>query len=246
LEKLDAGPGAPRTVAGSWYPLGGGTSRMVFEFRDANSADQFAGEELVRTALGTFVRATMDVQVDGRKVRLAAPTKASLVPAIADLIAEFRVGPDRATSMANLKWIGAAAHAYAAQKYPNQRETYFAPDLQSLWKEVLKVVLKGAKAPLRVLVSPLSGTQPKLDESGNFAFEPDYVYLRFTMPIQRFAKPADTVLAYERPQDYKNRGTIVLYADGHVAWVKMAEFKKQLEATQGWIAKQEAMTKPGR
>ena len=68
----------------------------------------------------------------------------------------------------------------------------------------------------------------------------DYVYLGG----KNAGAPGDPhvwelLLAYERPEINGGEGTHVLFADAHVQWLPMAEFKKALERTQAYLKKQE-------
>ena len=58
------------------------------------------------------------------------------------------------------------------------------------------------------------------------------------MKSSRGLPPARRVLVYERPENYKNKGTVVGYADGHSEWVKIDKFKEDLQATEKWLAEQ--------
>jgi hypothetical protein len=238
MDRLGPVGDAPKAVTGALYLLGGGSSKLTFEFRDANSADLFAAGFQENAPLAKIVLGSLDMQKDGAKVRFVAKTKDTLVPMLAsaavESMSQARRTAMRAVSMANLRMIGQGAHILAAGN-----KEQFPADLRTIWKEALG----GKEESLRTFVSPVSGKRPKLNDKGEFDFEPDYVYVRYAMTVGKIADSARMILAYERPENYKNEFTVVLYVDGHCAIVKMEEFNKQLKATQDWIAAQETEAK---
>lgn len=92
--------------------------------------------------------------------------------------------------------------------------------------------------PPHYLISPVSGRKLKKDEKGNPIGPFDYIYLVVSTGPAEGLRPGQRVLVYERPENYKNKGTVVGYADGRARWVKMEKFKEDLQATQKWLAEQ--------
>ena len=116
----------------------------------------------------------------------------------------------------------------------------YSADHDDLLPADLLVMVKDKALPAGALVSPVSGRQVKTDDKGlpQAGFEPDYLCVKYPMPLHKIKEAKTKVLAYERPENYKKEGTVVLYVDGHVEFVKMDEFQKQLKASQDWIAAQ--------
>ena len=94
--------------------------------------------------------------------------------------------------------------------YQQNHDMNYPPDFKGL--------IADGESP-KLFISPVSGRQ-------------DYVYIRLA------SNPDATMIcAYERPENYHNGKTLVLYADGHVSWVPLAQFQRDLKATQDYVAK---------
>ena len=102
----------------------------------------------------------------------------------------------------------------------------------------LLALVEGGAIAANVLISPVSGRKFKKDDKGNPIGRFDYIYVVVSTGPAEGLRPGQRVLVYERLETYKNKGTIVGYADGHSEWVKMEKFKADLEATEKWLAEQ--------
>ncbi|MCK4623947.1 MAG: DUF3352 domain-containing protein [Phycisphaerae bacterium] len=129
----------------------------------------------------------------------------------------------QAVSMANLKGLGLGITIYTTENNDN-----YPPGL-------IKLVETGS-LPAEMLMSPNSGRKVRKDSKGKPIPPFDYVYLGAGLKTTDIPEPAMFILAYERPEINKNKGTNVLYADCHVAWVSMAKFHRDLAKTQKWVA----------
>jgi prepilin-type processing-associated H-X9-DG protein len=136
-----------------------------------------------------------------------------------------------AVSMSNLRGIGMACMMYAVDH--NGR---FPPDLIKL--------VEGGMATSRMFYSPTSGRKPVLDEKGKPIGPLDYVYLGADVVLDKIAEPQRVILAYERPEINGNRGTNVLYVDGHVAWVSMAQLQAELALSEKALAQARSPAEP--
>jgi len=237
-----AGPAGnlPKWTAGAWYLTGGGQSRQVLEFEDANAAQRCAaGIQDTSRYLGPIL-SELDIKAEGTSVVISAKTTGSLVPSIVSAVmqslAESRRVANRAISAANLKMLSLGCMSYAAA---NKAQS--PPDLITIARSLLPSdpKTKITEEAARALVSPATGKNPNILDSGELGFVPDYVYVFYPGPAVDVPRPQTKVMLYERPENYKNEGTLVAYVDGHVAWVKMDEFTKQLKASQDWIAAHE-------
>ena len=82
----------------------------------------------------------------------------------------------------------------------------------------------------RALVSPVSGRKPPVLRDGKLVGEVDYVLL----PLPSGAR-GDLILAYERPENYRGKGTCVLYRSFSVTWVNRPQFERDLARTQKYL-----------
>ncbi len=147
-----------------------------------------------------------------------ALTTAMLLPPLS----RARMLAKRSLSAANLKNIGMGCMMYQVE------ENQLPPDL-------IKLVEKNAIIP-ELLMSPNSGRKVRLDAKGKPIGPFDYVYLGSDLKKDDIRDPGGTILAYERPEINRYQGTNVLYADGHVTWVSMARFQRDLNRTKTFLA----------
>jgi len=122
----------------------------------------------------------------------------------------------RQVSLANLRQIG-----IACMMYTNDHSGKLPEKLEEL---IATKYLKDSK----ILASP---NKPKA-----FSDSPDFHYVPGAIPLSKIKKPAEFILAYENTA-YQKEGTNVLFADGHVSWMKPEEFRKALEATYKELGK---------
>jgi prepilin-type processing-associated H-X9-DG protein len=126
----------------------------------------------------------------------------------------------RAVSMANLRSIGKCIMIYS-----NDHDDRLPGSLAEMAEQEYLVA--------GILRSPLSDRPPLRVKNGRLIGEPDYVYLK--PPVARFSnlrRPHEIVLAYERPENYRGKGTVVLFADGHVRWLPMPLFQRVLQRSK--------------
>ena len=123
----------------------------------------------------------------------------------------------RAGSMANLNGIGKALAIYANDgtndKYPSD----------------LAALVKAKYLPLKILVSPLSGRRPPRLVNGKLVGQIDYIYVGYPEATEL---PGDAILVYERLENHRGEGTMVLDNNFSVSWMDMATFEKALKRTQ--------------
>jgi prepilin-type processing-associated H-X9-DG protein len=225
------GHDGPDWFAFSLHPTGGAPLRAAMEFADANSAARYASDLAADANAGDGWAALLtkiaQARVDGNRLTLAGRSKDSLVPAIVSAWADSSRAEKRDTSIDLLREIGGEMIVYSA-------------DHDDMLPADLLVMVKEKALPAGALVSPASGRSVKTDAKGmpQAGFEPDYVCVKHTLPIHKIKDPKSKVLAYERPENYRDDGTAVLYVDGHVEYVKLEEFRRQLKATEDWIAAQ--------
>jgi prepilin-type processing-associated H-X9-DG protein len=146
---------------------------------------------------------------------IALPAAAAIaIPAAANAIESAR----RVGSSSNLHQIGMACMQYQADK------GRLPPDLETL--------VTGSLIQPETLSSPIagSGNRARLVD-GKVVGRIDYVYIS-GLDIKRMEDPVGCVLAYERPENYENRGTNVLFVDGSVQWMAMKDFQEALAKTR--------------
>lgn len=153
----------------------------------------------------------------------AAPVQAIGAAALLPTLSRARMQARRAMSATHLRGIGMAAAMYVAEY--NQHP----PDLMSM-------VERGTLTPA-MFISPNSGRKLRLDAEGKPVGPFDYVYLGKGTKPDDMRFPAGMILAYERPEINRFRGTHVLYVDGHVVWVTMERFNSDLKKTQAFLEK---------
>lgn len=117
----------------------------------------------------------------------------------------------RLVSGTNLKCIANALNVYAF-------------DYQDKYPPNLELLIKEADLSPKSLVSP---QKPKHFKG------PSYIYI----PGQSGASNPANIIIYENPE-YQHDGTNVLYADGHVEYVKRFKFIKDLKATYKHLGKE--------
>jgi prepilin-type processing-associated H-X9-DG protein len=113
----------------------------------------------------------------------------------------------------NLRQLGQACMAYAADN-----KDRLPASLSQLGAEGL--------IDTSWLISPISGKRPpRFDKKTKQLTGPvDYILVNYSpKTTTNIASPARAILAYERPGNYQNRGTEVLFVDGHVEWVPMGQ-----------------------
>jgi hypothetical protein len=228
VDKVAPAEDLPRTIAASVYLLGGGKSKLEMVYSDANAVaammkefqDPNSGESWF-----TFLRGLGEPSLDGATMRFVAKDTEAVLPRLVTALGDLRRGNKKDVSKAYLRHIGGTIAVYSADHD------------DKLPADLLELVKAGA-IPAEMLVSPVTGRKVNMDANGVVAasFEPDYVLVKYPMSLLKIRNRASMVLVYERPEDYKKAGTVVLYVDEHVAWVSMEEFTKQLKATQDWIA----------
>ena len=153
---------------------------------------------------------------------LASPAASPLsIAMLLPALHSARQNARRAASMANMNGIGKSMVLYQGQfddEYP--------PDFAALFK-------MGGLSP-KMLVSPVSGRKPPRLVDGKLVGEIDYIYLyNPTGP----SAPGDAILAYERPENYDGKGTVVLFNAFNVRWMDADSFQAALKRTQEIIKK---------
>ena len=133
---------------------------------------------------------------------MLAATTALTASVVVPSLADARRSALRVRSMANLNQIGGACYAYAAE-----HDQEFPRSLRQLVEEGLVSV--------EIFQSPLD--PETMAES--------YGYVAG----QTSASPGDNVLIFEWPRE--RNATAVLFVDGHVEWLPLAEFKRRLIET---------------
>lgn len=137
-------------------------------------------------------------------------------------MAVARDGAKRVASMTNLRQIGMACQMYAAD-----HDNHLPATLNELPDYFDK--------NMNVFVSPASGkTPPTWNAKQKKIVGPvDYVLIDHSdVSLSEIASLAQTLLAYEIPANYQNRGTNVGFVDGHVEQVSMPRFRELLKKAQ--------------
>jgi prepilin-type processing-associated H-X9-DG protein len=162
----------------------------------------------------------------GMLLNLSMPKTSPAVPALAvgmivPALQQARGRAKQAMSAVNLSTIGKAIAMYQVE-----HDDRFPPNLAALIEEGI--------IPAKMLYSPSSGREPRLDSKGKPVGPIDYVYLGADLDP---SAPASLIVAYERPEINRDKGTAALFVDGHVEWLRMERFRRELERTQEYIKK---------
>ncbi len=147
------------------------------------------------------------------------------LPVIGVSLSRARMLAKRALSGGNLNGIYKGLLMYGAE-----HGDQVPPDLAAL--------IDSSVIPGKMLYSHNSGRTPRLDEKGKPVGPIDYVYLG--AQLGSLDVEGDLILAYERPEINRGKGTNVLYASGQVKWVSMAQFELDLARTKDYINKRKA------
>ena len=140
---------------------------------------------------------------------VAAPMSAAfLMPAIARSTGRAK----RAVSMAHLNAIAKAVALYESEYEATP------PNLAKL--------VEAGNISADSLVSPISGRTMPTDAKGMPTGQSDYVYFVMSQDM-----PGDLIRAYERPENYRNKGTCVLLVNGSVRWMDRPQFENLLKRT---------------
>jgi hypothetical protein len=88
-------------------------------------------------------------------------------------------------------------------------------------------------------VTPASGRRPPKLVDGKFVGETDFVYLK--APVKSMdSLDGGYVVMYERPENYLNKGTFVLYMSFSVRWLSMEEFREALKRNEEYVRSAQA------
>lgn len=145
----------------------------------------------------------------------AAPLAAALLPALGKARGKART----ATSLANLNTLGKAIALYAAD-----HEDKFPPDFAALVKA-------GSITP-EALRSPHGKRAPPTFRDGKLIGEVDYIYIKHTIQSN-----GGLIMAYERPENHRGRGTCVLLVNNSVMWMDRPEFEELFAKTRRALGK---------
>ncbi len=159
---------------------------------------------------------------NGATVTITPAIKKDLLKGLIGGMIRARQLAKRTVSMSNLRHI-----AMIVALYENEYDV-FPPSLLSLVPEFMSG---------EMLFSPVSKRKPKFDEKGLPIGPLDYILI-FLPLTETIPEPGKIIRVYEKPENYKLKGTNVAYADGHVKWVTMEKFKADMQRTQEFLAKQ--------
>jgi prepilin-type processing-associated H-X9-DG protein len=152
---------------------------------------------------------------------LSPATPAAVVPALAHARAKAR----RVVSMTNLRGIGIAMQMYAAE-----HDEELPPDFAVL---VEGQYVSAPPEPGResIFTSPAGDRRPGFRD-GEMVGECDYVYAHRGLRLTDIRYPGSFVVAYERPENYDGKGTVVLFADGHAEWLDREHYDSAMRETE--------------
>ena len=221
VEKLGEG-GAPKHVIGGIDAAGKAASGFSMVFAEDKHADE-ALRELRRPQMREILRGTAVTKLAGARLTLSLPKGPQVLDTVAASVVAYGQAVKRNASATQVRNICTIARMH------ERRRGGPAPSL---------LVLIQGRLPARFLISPVSGRKLKTDKEGNPIGPFDYIYVAVSTQGDGGLPRARRVLAYERPENYNNKGTVVGYADGHSEWVTIEKFKEDLKATQEWLAKQ--------
>lgn len=138
---------------------------------------------------------------------------AILVPAIS----RARTLARRTACQQQLRQIAAAAFAYA-----NAHKGQLPEDLATLVVEVLKGQTQILLCPAVARNPPPPPPPDQPEELRRWVRKyADYVYVSGEIDMRMIRRPASIILAYDKLGNHGGKGMNILFADGHVQWVKM-------------------------
>ena len=137
-------------------------------------------------------------------------------PAIA--LQRAKANARKALSQTKLKSIHLAIMLYA-----DDHEGSLPPDLAALGDKYLQST--------ETFVSPLSDRPPPRLVDGKFGSQIDYIWVG-SGNLWSYDKPQEVVLAYERPENYNGKPTLVLFADGQIAFMDAPSLAKALSLSK--------------
>ncbi len=143
---------------------------------------------------------------------------ACLVPGFAPEIIEARRKAKRAVSLSRARGI-----AMGCMLYHTQHET-MPPDLATLVRE--------GCVGTDYLVSPVSGKRaPRFDRDRNVLVgDCDYILVGLG-DLDDLDGEHRVLMVYENPDNYKGKGTVAAFADGHAEWLSAKEFRAAMDYT---------------
>lgn len=205
------------TVSGHLYIADKGLSEVRITFPPDVQESTLA--ELAKTLKRFFpgVKQTASLTVTGDH-----PLAKDIVAALG----EARKGAGQMLSASKLKTIGMGIMMYAVDHEDN---------LPSDFADFIEYFVSDGEAAAKMLVNPSSGrkvTVAKVGRDWKITGECDYVYIHYDKKLSKVGDPSTTIVAYERPENYKNEQTLVLFIDGHIAAVPMDKFKELLKAAE--------------
>jgi hypothetical protein len=154
-------------------------------------------------------------------VLAGSPLGASAAFIVPSLIGSRRKAK-HAVSSANLNGIGKGIYFYI-----EEHDWELPPDLDALVRDDL--------IPAGILVSPLARREPPKLVDGKLVGEIDYVYIKLPPKLTDVEKPHETIMAYERPENFGGRGTNVLFVSGRVKFLKTSQFQELLKRTNQYV-----------
>ena len=118
--------------------------------------------------------------------------------------------------------------------YAEDNEGAAPPDLAALIGGRVQYILDP-----EMFVSPLSGRPAPGFADGQFTGAIDYIYIN-PGNLHLIERPDQIMLAYERPENYKGKKTIAVFADGHIEQVSMIQLEAAIQLAKEHATKAKA------
>lgn len=213
---------APTIVYGSIYLDGSKESKLVFTFADAQSAGGFSSSFLDSRKLQRmpFVPGMFKVTAQDCDVTFTSTVDEAWGQKAMASLQRARMLALRASSAANLSFIGKGIAIYMASNNDTRRPSGFAE------------LIKEGNIPANVLISPSSGRQFDPKEGANT--KPDYVFIE--LPADADAK---LINVYEPAEINGGEGGNVLFANHIVRWLSADELKAAVAKTRQALGQEE-------
>ncbi len=107
--------------------------------------------------------------------------------------------------------------------YAEENDGAAPPDLAALISGPIQYL-----ESTEIFISPLSNRSAPEISDGQFTGEIDYIYIN-PGNLQLIKRPGQIMLVYERPENYKGKHTVALFADGHIEQVSMIRLKAAIQ-----------------